>query len=210
MKYYCRSIRILLQNLESSQNDTDGNQKKQNLKVGPMLLLQQPVDTEHQSQRQHVWKDLVEGILELDCLDNVLAVEQDVLGERDGCRDTQDARNEATHNKQGRCTGHVGDTGDSSAADLPYKTDTLLVTKPEPGEHHVEPDEAKEQHEPRTGGMTLKGQRRCKHGEDRLHQNSLDGITDACKGTHQGNLQAIADLRLSLLLKSAVGTENCR
>src|SRR5450759_3353649 len=115
-----------------------------------------------------------------------------------------------THDEQSRCAGHVGDTGDSAAADLPYKAETLPVAKPEAREPAEEPEEAKEQHEPGTAGMALEGQRRRKHGEDRLHQNSHDGIADACKGTHQGNLQAVAHLGLPLFLKSTVGTENCR
>src|SRR5660397_107700 len=97
-----------------------------------------------------------------------------MLGEFDRCLDAQDARNEATHNEQGRAAGHFGDTGDSSAANLPYKTETLLVAKPEARELQVEPDEAKEHHDPGTSSMTLEGQRSRKHGDDRLHQNTLD------------------------------------
>src|SRR5665811_1530394 len=74
-------MKIRLQNLESSQNNTGDNQKKQNLKVCPMLLLQQPIDSERNNQRQHIRKDLVEGILDLDGLDDFFALDHDLLGD---------------------------------------------------------------------------------------------------------------------------------
>lgn len=151
-------MKLRLQNLESSQNDTGNNQKKQNLKVGPMLLLQQPVDTEHKSQWQHIRKNLVEGILDLDGLDDIFALNHDMLGDLErSLHSRQNARDKSTHDEQSRCAGHVGDSGDSAAADLPYKTEALPVAKPEAREREEEPEEAKEQHEPGTAGMALEG-----------------------------------------------------
>src|SRR5450830_1033020 len=172
-------MKIRLQNLESSQNNTGDNQKKQNLKVCPMLLLQQPIDSERNNQRQHIRKDLVEGILDLDGLDDFFALDHDLLGDLErSLHSRQNTRDKTTHDEQSSCAGHVGDTGDSAAADLPYKTKTLLVAKPEAREHEEEPEKTKEQHEPGTTGIALEGKRRRKHGEDRLHQNSHNGVAD--------------------------------
>ena len=151
-------MKIRLQNFESSQNNTSDNQKKQDLKVGPVLLLQQPIDTERESQRQHIRKDLVEGILDLDGLDDVFSLDHDVFDDLErGRHSRQNTRDKSTHDEQSRCAGHVGDTGDSAAADLPYKTEALPVAKPEAREREEEPEEAKEQHEPGTAGMALEG-----------------------------------------------------
>src|SRR5665811_1872310 len=128
-------------------------------------------------------------------LDDLFALDHDLLGDLErSLHSTQNARDKTTHDEQSRCGGHVGDTGDSAAADLPYKTETLLVAKPEAREHEEEPEKTKEQHEPGTTGIALEGQRRRKHGEDRLHQNSHNGVANAGEGTHQGNLQAVAHL----------------
>ena len=167
-----------------------------------MLLLQQPVNTKGQKQGKHVRQDGVKCGLELDGLQYLFALDGDLLRKLDGSLNAgQDAGNEPTHYEQGGCARNISNAGNGSAAHLVHQAKALLVSKPESGEHQIEPDEPESKHKPGTACAATKRHGCSKHGKDGLHQDGHDGIADASERTHQGNLQTVADLGLLLLFK---------